>query len=163
MFLNSSFIQVRVLAPRGAEHGEEDLLRFLRAARPQGGHEVPTSLTKDEHWVVDAFPQLFPTGLFGLYHPRERKLTTQQYFCQRLQNIAKRFCSNTAFLFAALYCITRQRLESALGVLRRRRRILVHDERSGVVVGRHRVGLVVLVLPEVKVKVLLNLSQICLL
>ena len=81
-----------------------------------GEGKVPTSLTKDEHWVVDAFPQLFPTGLFGLYHPRERKLTTQQYFCQRLQNIAKRFCSNTAFLFAALYCITRQRLESALGI-----------------------------------------------
>ena len=31
--------QVRVITARGAEHGEEDLLRLLRAARPQGGHE----------------------------------------------------------------------------------------------------------------------------
>ena len=31
--------QLRVITARGAEHGEEDLLRLLRAARPQGGHE----------------------------------------------------------------------------------------------------------------------------
>ena len=34
-----NFIQVRVLAARGPEHGEADLLLVLRAARPQGGHE----------------------------------------------------------------------------------------------------------------------------
>ena len=35
----SSYIQVRVVIEGGPEHGEADLLRVLRAARPQGGHE----------------------------------------------------------------------------------------------------------------------------
>ena len=95
-----------------------------RVAVAPGEGKIPTSLTQNLNWVVEAFPQLFPTGRFGLDHPRKKKLSTQQYFCQRFQNIDKRFGMNAAFLFAALFHIEKQSLENALSVSYRRGKIV---------------------------------------
>ena len=42
-----------------------------------------------------------PNGKYGLNHERERKLTEQYYFVQRLRNKDNRFASDPAYIFAA--------------------------------------------------------------
>ena len=79
---------------------------------------------RDDTFDVDGFPHLHPTGRFGLYHPRNKKITLQQYFLQRLQNIATRWSQNSAYLFAALYCIERQSLERQINISYRRGKLV---------------------------------------
>ena len=82
-----------------------------------GEGKVPTSLMRDMDWVINAFPQLFPSGRFGLHdEKREDKISAQEYFKQRILNKDKRWATNKSFLFAALYYIERQHLEQAINV-----------------------------------------------
>ncbi len=51
-----------------------------------GEGKIPTNWLKDENFDVMAFPCLFPSGQFGLFHQREKKISSQQYFNQRILN-----------------------------------------------------------------------------
>ena len=44
-----------------------------------GEGKIPTNLARDPNWDIDAFPHLFPDGLYGLNHARPIKLTTCKY------------------------------------------------------------------------------------
>ena len=89
-----------------------------------GEGKVPTNLTQEKYWVEDGFPHIFPTGQYGLHHPRKRPLTAQQFFCQRFQNVMKQFVTCTALVFAALYHIEKQSLENALSISYRRGKVV---------------------------------------
>ena len=81
-----------------------------------GEGKIPVNLLRDENWDTNAFPQLFPTGRFGLHFRRERKLTAQQYLIQRHLNCDKRFSTYPPFLFSSVYYVERQQLEQQINV-----------------------------------------------
>ena len=89
-----------------------------------GEGKIPTDLMRDETFDVDGFPHLHPTGKFGLNHHRNKKLSKQQYFLQRLQNIDKRWSQNSAYLFATLYCLERESLERQINISYRRGKVV---------------------------------------
>ena len=89
-----------------------------------GEGQIPTDLMRDDYFDIEGFPHLHPTGKFGLNHPREKKLTKQQYFLQRLQNIDKRWSQNSAYLFTALYCIERESLERQINISYRKGKMI---------------------------------------
>ena len=92
-----------------------------RLAVAPGEGKRPTNLMRDEFWDAKAFPTLYPTGKFGLHHPRHffksrKNLTYQEFFEQRLCNVDPRWRKHKPFVFAALYCIERHSLEKAMGI-----------------------------------------------
>ena len=56
-----------------------------------GEGKIPSSLMRDETWDIGGFPDLHPSGKYGLHHKRDTKITHQKYFTQRLQNINPQF------------------------------------------------------------------------
>ena len=74
-----------------------------------------------------AFPKLYPTGRFGLHHPRNhsarKNLTYQEFFEQRLCNVDPRWRNHKPFVFSALYCIERHSLEKAMNICYRRGKV----------------------------------------
>merc|ERR1711874_272451 len=76
-----------------------------------GEGQKPTNILKDEKWDINTMPHLFPTGEWGLHHPRARKLTDQQYFGQRLLNYDQRFARTPSFLFAATQHVELRQLQ----------------------------------------------------
>ena len=88
-----------------------------------GEGKIPTSMLQDGEWVENGFPVQFPTGKFGLNYPRETKITPQQYFQQRLENIDKRCCKDPSFLFASRFHIELNSLQSAMNICFRRGKI----------------------------------------
>ena len=97
---------------------KDDSTSSLQLAPGEG--KVPTSLMRDDDWDIKAFPHLHSSGKFGLNHPRENKLTPQEYFKQRILNVDKRWARNKTYLFAALYYVERHHLERQINVSYRR-------------------------------------------
>ena len=81
-----------------------------------GEGKIPTNIMREDDWDIMAFPHLYPTGKFGLNYQRTTKLTAQQYFLQRLQNIDPRFRNSKPFIFAATYFLERQQLERQINI-----------------------------------------------
>ena len=109
------------------EFGKNGDQRQPPVAVAPGEGKVPHSLTSDENWDVLAFPKLYPTGKFGLHHPRNhstrKNLTYQEFFQQRLCNVDPRWRQHAPFVFAALYCIERRSLEKAMSISYRRGKV----------------------------------------
>ena len=83
-----------------------------------GEGKIPTNWLRDDEFDVKAFPTLHPTGKYGLNHePRDPKISTQQYFMQRLLNIDQRFCQDDSYLFAAQQRVEREMLEKQLDIV----------------------------------------------
>ena len=89
-----------------------------------GEGKVPTNLMRDENWLINAFPNLFPSGKYGLNYERDQKISPQQYILQRLQNVDKRFCNNKALVFAFLYFLERQQMETQINLSYRRGKLV---------------------------------------
>ena len=81
-----------------------------------GEGKIPTSLMRDDTWDVDAFPQLHPSGKYGLHHPRDQKLTSTKVFKQRLMNCDDRWVKNKAYLFSSLYYLERDHIERQINI-----------------------------------------------
>ena len=79
-----------------------------------GECKIPTNVLRDEHWDTEGWPHLHPTGKFGLHHPRQDKISAQDYFLQRIMNIDKRWSTNKSYLFAALNFVERLHLEKQI-------------------------------------------------
>ena len=102
----------------GSKRDEDEAL----AVAPGEG-KIPTSLTQDIEWVTHGFPNLFPDGKYGLDHPRETKLTTQQFFGAIFENVNPRFRACKPLVFGALNHIEKQSLESAMAISCRRGKV----------------------------------------
>ncbi len=81
-----------------------------------GEGKIPTNWLKDVDFEVMAFPTLFPTGSFGLFHARDVKLSCHQYFNQRLFNKDSRFSKNVSYLLMAEQFKCRTELEQQINV-----------------------------------------------
>ena len=62
------------------------------------------------------FPCHFPKGRWGIDHPREQKLTTQEFNNQRFLNEDPRFPKDKAFLFYSQQRQEKEQLESAIQI-----------------------------------------------
>ena len=71
---------------------------------------------RDPHFDIEAFPHFHPSGKFGLNYERERKLTPQLYFDQRLQNEDGRFRKSPSYAFAALNYQERAQMEQRINL-----------------------------------------------
>ena len=47
----------------------------VESQNTQGEGKIPSNLMREKHWDIKVFPSFHLTGTFGLYHPREIKLT----------------------------------------------------------------------------------------
>ena len=81
-----------------------------------GEGKTPKSILMDTDWDMKAFPVLDPTGENSLNAKRERKLSYQQFFMQRLLNINRRFAESPSFMFAAVQYVEAKQLQSNLNI-----------------------------------------------
>ena len=81
-----------------------------------GEGRIPCDWLKETNFDSKSFPILFPSGQFGLNEEREFKLSTMQYFCQRILNFDKRFANSDPFIFCAQQRIERETLETSYNI-----------------------------------------------
>ena len=81
-----------------------------------GEGKIPKSILMDSDWDMRAFPVLDPTGENSLNAKRDRKLSYQQFFMQRLLNINRRFAESPSFLFAAVQYVESLQLQRNLNI-----------------------------------------------
>ena len=77
-----------------------------------GEGKTPMNLLREKDWDIKAWPSLHPDGKYGLHHKRNRNLSDQKYFVQRIQNKDRRFEENPGYVFAAASYIEKQKLQS---------------------------------------------------
>ena len=71
---------------------------------------------REEHLDAKAFPRHHPTGMYGLNHPREVKLTPSMYFRQRLRNEDDRFSKDPFYIFMAASIIEINSIERQIDI-----------------------------------------------
>ena len=81
-----------------------------------GEGKIPTSLLREEHFDVRAFPKHHPNGQYGVHHSRKQKLTNHKYFNQQLMNEDERFSKDPCYLFMACYYLERQSIENQINI-----------------------------------------------
>ena len=81
-----------------------------------GEGKIPTNIMRDENWDIGGFPHLHPSGSFGLHHEREIKISSKNYFLQRLQNENPQFRKSKPYLFSAVYHSERQQFEQRINL-----------------------------------------------
>ena len=93
----------------------------LTSLDPEREYKVAPGQDKDPKFVlmekdsdVKSYPWLHPTGKYGLNHPREKSLSIQKYFGQRLLNVDDRFSKDVSYGFWAQYLIERNAINSQI-------------------------------------------------
>ena len=81
-----------------------------------GEGKVPENILMTDDWDIDAFPIKYPDGKNGLHQKRERKLTDQYHFVQRLRNKDQRFCSDPSYVFASAAYLEKKQLQRNINV-----------------------------------------------
>ena len=82
-----------------------------------GEGKIPTNILKEDDWDLKSFPNLHPSGQYGLSQKREVKgLIDQQYIEQRLKNQDTRFEQCTPYDFACTAYIEEKQLERNIGI-----------------------------------------------
>ena len=81
-----------------------------------GEGKIPTNFLREENIDVKGFPRHFPSGINGIDHIREIRLTKQMYFNQRLLNKNERFSTDPYYVFMATSYIERLQLERQIDI-----------------------------------------------
>ena len=81
-----------------------------------GEGQMPSNFMREPNFDIEGFPHLLPSGNGGLNFDREKKLTPQQYFDQRLQNEDGRFRKSPAYGFTALNFLERHQMEQKISM-----------------------------------------------
>ena len=92
-----------------------------------GEGKVPENILMSDNWDIDAFPMKYPDGKNGLHQKRERKLTDQYHFIQRLRNVDPRFCTDPSYVFASSAYLEKKQLQRNINVSFQRGKISVSD------------------------------------
>ena len=74
--------------------------------------KVPVNFMDQENWDIKSWPTLHLDGKFGRDHKRKVKLSTQNYFQQRILNVDQRFARTPGYIFAAMSHVEAERLRS---------------------------------------------------
>ena len=82
-----------------------------------GEDQIPRNILREKHPFVLHYPSLFPDGKGGLHDTnRIKKITTQEWIMQRLQNINPIFAMNKPFLFSAVHLVEQQQLMNRMNI-----------------------------------------------
>ena len=81
-----------------------------------GEGKIPENILQTDDWDSLAFPMKHPDGRNNLHEKRDKKLTEQYYFVQRIRNEDKRFSGDPAYLFAAAAYIEKKQLQKNVNV-----------------------------------------------
>ena len=81
-----------------------------------GEGKYPENILSSKNWDVQAFPMKHPDGRNGLHEDRDRKLTDQYYFVQRLRNNDTRFSKDPGYVFAAAQYLEKKQLQRNVNV-----------------------------------------------
>ena len=79
-----------------------------------GEDKKPTDILQTPHVDEMAYPDFHLTGKFGIDHPREKKLSKQQYFGQRLLNEDDRFSNDASYVFTSQHMIEKDSIRSQI-------------------------------------------------
>ena len=90
--------------------------------------QEPTNFLRDENFLEEGFPRHFVDGKYGPHYQREKKLSYQQFFCQRIQNHDKRFAKDESFIFVAQQLNERQQLERQIDISVQKGKLVNTDE-----------------------------------
>ena len=74
--------------------------------------KVPENYLDMKDWDTKSWPILHPDGKFGRDHKRKVRLTSQQYFQQRILNKDERFAKTHGYVFGAMSHVEAARLRS---------------------------------------------------
>ena len=99
---------------------EDDPSLSLSLAPGEG--KVPKNILMDEDFDIKAFPNLHPDGKAGLNAQRQRKITYQTYFQQRLFNFNRRFSLTPSYLFMAVMYTETKQLQNNMNIVFKRGR-----------------------------------------
>ena len=90
-----------------------------------GEGKIPINLLRDLNFDTEGFPVLHPRGRFGLnYEKRNKPITKQKYFTQRLPNINPIFTDDKSYVFTALNCIEMESLERNINISYQRGKVV---------------------------------------
>ena len=78
--------------------------------------------------MEEGFPRHFVDGKYGPHFKREKKLSFQQFFCQRIQNVDKRFAKDEDFIFVAQQVNERNQLEKQIDISVQKGQLVNTDE-----------------------------------
>ena len=68
-----------------------------------GEGKTPQNILLDDDWDIQAFPHLnSPDGKYGLHYEREKRLSSQYYFIQRICNQNPKFARSPSYVYAAV-------------------------------------------------------------
>ena len=81
-----------------------------------GEGKYPSNILNEKDWDLKTFPALLPDGKNSLHTKRKVYLSEQNYFVQRILNKDIRFCTNTAYVFAAVGFIENKQIEGRKGI-----------------------------------------------
>ena len=93
---------------------KEDNTSNLSIAPGEG--KLPTNLLEEKDWDLKTFPGLHPDGENSLNSNRDKKLSEQDYFIQRILNKDTRFAKNPAYVFAASAYVEKKQIQRNTGV-----------------------------------------------
>ena len=92
------------------KRGEENLV-FA-----PGEGKIPTNIMREKNMDVKACPRHHPSGLYGLHHIRDIKLSPLMYFNQRLLNHDERFSKDPFYVFLSATFLERLSLEKQIDI-----------------------------------------------
>ena len=87
-----------------------------RFAFAPGEGKIPENILDTDDWDSLAFPMKHPDGKNNLHQERDKKLTEQYYFVQRIRNKDVRFSEDPAYVFAAAAYIEKKQLQKNVNV-----------------------------------------------
>ena len=98
-----------------------------------GENKIPTYWARDPKFIIRAFATLWPDGLYGLDHPREKPLSVHQFYCQRMMHHSGIFPKEEDLLFVADQHSEQIAVENQINVSSQKGK-LVHTEEGGQIV-----------------------------
>ena len=81
-----------------------------------GEGKCPENILKIDNWDSKAFPMKHPDGKNNLHQKRDRKLSDQYYFVQRLRNKDTRFSTDPSYVFATAAYLEKKQLQRNINV-----------------------------------------------
>ena len=85
-----------------------------------GEGKRPINILTDKNFEEMSFPTLFPSGQFGLTHPRPVSLSAKKYFQRRILESGGKFASNIEYLFVGQFVSEWQQIRSSISVALRK-------------------------------------------
>jgi hypothetical protein len=101
--------------------------KLLHSEGKKSNYKLPINRNKPINIYSDctleerAFPNLFPTGKFGLLAPRKYPITHLKYFQARLMSVDRRFSSHLPYLFWATNVHEKKLLSDSISIAMRMR------------------------------------------